>query len=221
MKYFHRAFYRTLQLLCALLILQAVSSCKTGQSTDDWPTVGPVYLKLFQDGKTIHLRDMSTYKMKRMPFSLIFPLREYNDAKDKFHSARISCSESSKLHKINEGGNLDSANSGMPFFARGTGLAPSANGKYDALYITDYPSHHYITYHSKQSNLQRAELVKKIDDGHYEVMLDISKINIKDRDIPIKKSKNKKLYFIVFMDDNLNRVADQGELLRFAIEFGK
>lgn len=168
-----------------------------------------IYLNLFQDRKYISVDDLSIIQLKRKPFKLVFPLREYDIEKKEFYSARITASTNVDILSLKPGQEREN----IPFFTSGTGLASGLYG-YDSLFLTEN-AHHYIIYNSKNESIQRANIIAGYGDGRYEVEWLIYNIN----DKPIRKFEQDILYIVVFIDNNLDNILDKGEFFRFAIHF--
>ena len=209
------------RIIVILTFLLLVNACTTGGiSEGEWPSPGKTYLNMFQAGRIQHIRNQGTYRLKKQPFAFMLPLRPYDSKNNKLYSARIACSTNPKILKMPTGISLDN-DPRSAFFAGGTGLATSDSGRYDALHLTSFPSHHYIVYNDTNKMMQRAQVARKFGDGHLELMFDISKINTGRRDIPLKNIKIRKLFFVVYTDTNLNRIIDEEEIYRFTVIFEK
>jgi len=141
----------------------------------------------------------------RKPFSIRYFSKRYDGDNNKFYSAKIAV-----LDRAPDPDSLKigtSAND-IPFFEPGTGMAPGANEMYDTMFVNN-EGHHYLTYESDTA--KRVYLVLE-EKGDLELEWKISAVNYQGTSAPLSELKLDHVYFVIFIDRNLNQKVDPGEL---------
>ena len=102
------------------------------------------------------------------------------------------------------------------YFEPGTGMAPGYNGKYDTLLVSGQ-SHHYLLYESESD--RRVDLISK-KANILELQWNISGVNFRQtKDLSFSEMKKSTLYFVIFLDRNLDDIIDEGELKVVTVNF--
>lgn len=150
-------------------------------------------------------KNTDSIKLDRKPFSIRYFSKQYNEKNEKFYSAQIAVLENpidTLVIKIGQN------TKDIPYFEPGTGMAPGENGMYDTIFITN-TGHHYLTYENEtekrvfriSKNKDILELEWKISAAFYE-----------EKDVQFSELKISTLYFVIFIDNNLNGIIDNQEL---------
>lgn len=159
-----------------------------------------------QDGnlQTIN-KDSDSIVLDRKSFSIRYFGKQYDGENEKFYTAQIAVLENpSDLAVLKIGQKTED----IPYYEPGSGMAIDESGFYESIYITNY-GHHYLTYENE--NEKRVNLISKNKDI-LELEWKISGAFYNDKDIPFSKLKISTLYFVVFIDHNLNKIIDADEL---------
>ena len=143
--------------------------------------------------------------LDRKPFSLRYFGKEYDEKNEKFYSAQIAVLDNPNDTLIIK---IGKNTKDIPYFEPGTGMAPGENGLYDTIFIIN-TGHHYLTYENEKEkrvfriskNKEALELEWKISAAFYE-----------EKDVQFSDLKISTLYFVVFIDNNLNGIIDNDEL---------
>ncbi|MEI7979452.1 MAG: hypothetical protein WCI53_11455 [Bacteroidota bacterium] len=150
-------------------------------------------------------KNSDSINLERNPFSIRYFCKQYNGSKEKFYSARVAVlqnPEDTICLKIGQNTKQ------VPYFEPGTGMAPGENGMYDTLFVTN-SGHHYLTYENEKD--KRALLISKNKDL-LELEWKISAAFYNEKDVTFSELSLSSLYFIIFIDNNLNGVINKDEL---------
>ena len=167
-----------------------------------------LYLHIVQGASVQAVADRANPKVKRAPFFLRFPVRTY--ASNKHYSVRVAASSSPDVLGVAVGSNSQTPSP----FAAGTGMAPSRSGRYEGLFLNG-EAHHYLFYDTTSKS--RVRHLRRLGAGRHEVAFDVAAIQLPDSVLPLSQTTLPRLFFAVFIDDNLNKVIDKGELFRFTL----
>lgn len=140
----------------------------------------------------------------REPFSIKYFGRKYDASGGKFYSAQIAVID----NQTDTVQLLGQPLKNITYFQPGTGMAPGVNGMYDTVVITN-TGHHYLIYENEKE--KRVNKLSKNGD-YLEFEWKISAAFYQGKDVQFSELKLSTLYFIIFMDRNLNRIVDTDEL---------
>jgi len=170
-------------------------------------------LKFIQDDSTFLIsKNIDSISLDRKAFALRYFCRPYDEKRRKFYSAQIAILENPKdISSLKIGQNTKD----IPYFEPGTGMAPGANEMYDTIFVTNTAHHHLIYENEKE---KRAFLVSRSKDI-LELEWRITAAFYKERDIQFSELKLKCLYFVVFIDNNLNEIINENELKIIKVKF--
>ncbi len=168
----------------------------------------------FVQGDRIFLisRSVDSISLDRKAFALRYFCRQYDEKKEKFYSAQIAILENpNDLSFLKIGQSVND----VPYFEPGTGMAPGINDMYDTIFISNI-GHHYLIYENEKNKsvffVSRSkdvlELEWKIAASFYE-----------QRNIQFSELKLEYLYFVVFIDKNLNKIINEDELKIIKVKF--
>jgi len=167
---------------------------------------------LFQNGKETLINNvMQELEIKRDKFAIRFYNKRYDSDGKKFHSAKISAFlDKTDLDNIKIG----MAESELPYFSPGTGMASSQSGKYENL-IFKKNAHHYLIYENSES--KRLNLVDDL--GEYlKLEFEVSNLFINGEIEKMSETELKEFYLVILIDKNLNEVIDKGELNKLLLK---
>lgn len=186
---------------------------ETGQRTD----LSQTSLRIMQGQTSAEIKDGARIEIARQAFSFVFPLRHYGKDEHNRHSARIAGSGSNLFLELRDGTKIDETNHALVLFAPGTGMASDENGKYSVFFLEENHAHHYVVYSPDDKNAQRASMVQRLGPQESLVRFDINQIRYDSETFQMTALPLKELYFVIFLDKNLNRVIDKGEAYRFTL----
>ncbi len=194
--------------IITLSLFVIYSSCVTLTETDDSFEERDNYIVLDE------IEDLSTITLKKKAFTIQFQLQPYNSDQKLFYSLRATGSTDSSIFdhiKVNQ------ALNDVPFFGPGTGMAPSATGKYESL-ILNPNANHYIIYDPANVKDQRADSIGA-GDGILNLTWTIENV-IFDRNVyPVEQMDIDTIYLCILIDSNINKVIDENEYKRIKLIF--
>ena len=150
-------------------------------------------------------KNTDSIKLDRNPFSLRYFGKQYDEKNEKFYSAQIAVLDNPNDTLIIK---IGQKTKDIPYFEPGTGMAPGENGMYDTIFITN-TGHHYLTYENEKE--KRVFIISKNKDI-LELEWKISAAFYEEKDVQFPDLKISTLYFVVFIDNNLNGIIDNEEL---------
>lgn len=166
-----------------------------------------------QDNKTFHISKQSdSLVLERKPFSIYYYGKKYNSEKEEFYSAQIAILDNAEDTLLLKSGKPTYE---ITFFEPGSGLAPYENGMYDTVFITN-SGHHYLIYENE--NEKRVNLISQIE-NYNEFEWKIKAVHYQEKNISLSDITINTLYFVIFMDRNLNEIIDTNELKIVTIQF--
>lgn len=166
-----------------------------------------------QDNRTFLISKQSdSLVLERNPFSIHYYGKKYNSKKEKFYSAQIAILDNAEDTLLLKSGKPTYE---IPFFEPGSGLAPYENGMYDTVFITN-SGHHYLIYENE--NEKRVNLISQIE-NYNEFEWKIKAVHYQGKNISLSDITINTLYFVIFMDRNLNEIIDTNELKIVTIHF--
>lgn len=143
--------------------------------------------------------------LERKAFSLRYFCKQYDEKNKKFYSAQIAILDNpNDTISLQIGQNTKD----ISYFEPGTGMAPGENGRYDTIYISN-SGHHYLTYESEAE--KRVDKISSIKDI-LQLEWKISAANYQENDMQFENLDLPFLYFIIYIDNNLNEKIDEGEM---------
>ena len=169
--------------------------------------------KFYQNEKRIIVIKDKVVALKKMPFAVSFSHKKYNEQTESFYAVQIAVLKNkSDLEILKVGSHTDE----IPFFKSGSGYAASENLVDDNLYIGN-TGHHYL-YYTDEKN-KRVDLLKN-ERNDYEGIWHINTFNDIETSTSARMSKykGKELYFVIFKDENLNQIINEGEFEIYTIK---
>jgi len=157
-------------------------------------------------------KDTDSIVLDRKPFSIKYFGKQYDDKNEKFYAAQIAVLENPKdlsLLKIGQ------KTENISYYEPGTGMAPDKDDFYTMVFITN-EGHHYLMYENEKE--KRVNLISKNKDI-LELEWKISGAFYDDKDVTFSELKISTLYFVIFIDNNLNDIIDAGELKTIKVRF--
>jgi len=187
------------------VMLLLLAGVVTGQSQSS--------LKFIQSEKIQTINNSSgSVTLNREGFSIRYFCKPYNGKKKKFYSAQVAILTNpidTSLFRVGKGMEEN------PYFAMGTGMAPGESGFYDALFITS-EGHHYLYYESEKD--KRVTLISKTK-KLLELEWKIKGAYAGGDEIAFTDLRFSTLYFVIFIDSNLNNRIDINECKIVSAQF--
>jgi hypothetical protein len=157
-------------------------------------------------------KNSDSVKLERKPFSIRYFCKQYDSKNEKFYSAQVATLDNpydTLILKIGQ------KTKDIPYFEPGTGMAPGENGMYETIFISN-SGHHYLTYENEKDkrvfkiskHKEVLELEWKISDAFYD-----------EKEVQFSELKISTLYFVFFIDNNLNEIIDNDELKVITAKF--
>lgn len=161
----------------------------------------------FMQGDSIYKINNKTdlVNLERKPFSIRYFSKPYDSKNRQFYSVQVAILQDpidTLILKI--GQNTEN----ISYFEPGTGMAQGSNGMYDTIVITN-TAHHYLTYENE--NDKKVYLISENKDN-LELEWKISAAYYEEKDVQFIDLKLSTLYFVFFIDNNLNGIIENGEL---------
>jgi hypothetical protein len=148
--------------------------------------------------------------LKRNPFAIKYFGLNYNEKK--FYAAQIAVLNDPKDTLILK---IGQRTKNIPYFEAGTGMAPGENNRYDTIVVSNV-GHHYLYYESEKE--KRVTLISK-QKGFLELEWKISAASFEEKDFQFSELPLQRLFFVVFIDRNLNEIIDKNELKIIQVKF--
>ncbi len=143
--------------------------------------------------------------LERKPFSIRYFSKPYDSKNHQFYSVQVAILQDPiDTLILKTGQNTEN----ISYFEPGTGMAPGSNGMYDTIVITN-TAHHYLTYENE--NDKKVYLISENKDN-LELEWKISAAYYEEKDVQFIDLKLSTLYFVFFIDNNLNGIIENGEL---------
>ena len=186
-------------IFVSLFLLTISSSCFGQENTTNSIT--------FVQGDSLYKINKNTdfIKLDRKPFSLRYFGKQYDEKNEKFYSAQVAVLDNPNDTLIIK---IGQNTKDIPYFEQGTGMAPGENGMYDTIFITN-TGHHYLTYENEKE--KRVFIISKNKEV-LEFEWKISAAFYEEKDVQFSELKISTLYFVIFIDSNLNGIIDNDEL---------
>ena len=161
----------------------------------------------FIQGDSVYLinKNIDSILIERKPFALRYFCKTYNEKKEEFNSAQIAVLENSADTNFLKVGK---STNGNPYFEQGTGMAPGNNEMYDTVFITN-TGHNYLVYENEKK--KRVFLISK-GKNMLELEWRITAAHYEEKDVQFSELKLSTLYFVIYIDRNLNEIIDKDEL---------
>lgn len=161
--------------------------------------------------KTISLATDSVM-LDRKPFSIVYYGKRYNSQQEKYYAMQVAVlKDAADTLSLGAGKNI----AGIPYFEPGTGMAPGANGLYDAITV-DNKAHHYLYYENEaERRVSRVSIAHDL----LELEWKISGVWLNDQELTLAELTLPALYFVFFDDRNLNEIIDAGEVKIVKVKF--
>ncbi|MEW6468405.1 MAG: hypothetical protein AB1458_05740 [Bacteroidota bacterium] len=151
--------------------------------------------------------------LDKKPFALRYYCKVYNSKKGKFYSAQVAILDNATdtaFAKV--GQKLED----IPYFQMGTGFASIKGKGYDTAFVSA-SGHHYLFYENEKD--KRVTRVATHPGGVLELEWRILALNHDGENVSFHELRTDNLYFVIFIDQNLNGVIDKSELKIMKIKF--
>jgi hypothetical protein len=187
------------------VMLLLLAGIVTGQSQSS--------VKFIQGEKIQNInKSRGSVTLNREGFSIRYFSKPYNAKKKKFYSAQVAVLTNPIDTSLFRVGKSMQEN---PYFATGTGMAPGENGFYDEIFISS-EGHHYLYYASEKD--KRVSLISKTK-KLLELEWKIKSAYAGGDEIAFTDLQFSTLYFVIFIDSNLNNRIDSNECKIVQVQF--
>lgn len=171
-------------------------------------------LKFYQNDKLLPISKNNEISLKKQAFSLTYFYKKYKDEPQAYYALQICFLKNKKELENFKIGTLVSE---IQNFKEGSAFKYEKDGKYDTMVIGTQV-HNYLYYaNEKTHSVELLQNLRNDFEGRWTVndfIDEETKIDGK-----LSKLKEKVLYMVVFKDENLNEIIDQGELLTYTLKF--
>ena len=196
------------QILAGAMLVTSASSCGRAREAN-YNTITFV-----QDGVSYPVTKASdVVVLDRKPFSIRFYGKQYDAETEQFHSAQIAVLDNPADTALLKSDLQPVAD--VPYFEPGSGFATDEAGQYGETYIGN-KGHHYLT--SEGDSETRTRLISRGGD-HLLLEWPVNAFWYQDRAQTPGELSLKELYFVVFIDRDLNNVIDPGERKIIRVQF--
>ncbi len=185
-----------------------VISCNLFAQKNEWNSC----IRIIQNDSVFKItKNTDSVSLLKQRFSIRYFGKKYSNKKR--YAAQFAIVENATdTLGLTIGKSVDS----IPYFAEGTGFAADEKKGYESLFISN-EGHHYLTYENEGD--KRVDLVVPPKNEWLELQLNVSAFNQAEKDINIEALKQSCLYFIIFIDNNLNGIIDADELKKIKVNF--
>jgi len=200
---------KTIQIFLLVLIVVSfmnLNSCQSLRKKQDKTDYSKIYL--FQNNKETELKKNDEIIIERKPFSIRFYLQKYEPFNSKFYAAEIAAFLDQKyMNQLKNGLNTENS-----VFASGNGLASEKDGYKELIFNNN--GFHYLYYINE--NDKRINLIEK-GKKYQKFEFPVQKFIMNNHIYSLKELPVNKFYLVVFIDRNLNKTIDKGELYKLSI----
>lgn len=200
--------------LLVLIYLPTLHACKTSKNNNSLSEKEKNKIFVYQNNEEQVIPDQSaTIALKREKFSIRYYNKKYNSKTEEFYAARVAAfTDESELTSLKTQMRAEE----VPFFAPGSGMAPSQAGNYDFIIFNNY-GHHYLIYENKSS--KRVKLLKNL--GEFKKLeFEINGFYIDGNKVELANTTMEEIHLAIYIDQNLNDIIDEDELHLLTIQFG-
>ena len=169
----------------------------------------------FIQGDSVYVvsADRDTIEIERKPFSIRYFGKRYNTEQRLFYAAQIAVLDNRKdIGVLSVGMSAENTT----YFEPGSGMAQNENCN-DYIMAVNESGHHYLIYENESH--RRVDLISK-KANILELQWNISGVNFRQtKDLSFSEMKKSTLYFVIFLDRNLDDIIDEGELKVVTVNF--
>ncbi|MBN1799647.1 MAG: hypothetical protein JW822_13810 [Spirochaetales bacterium] len=159
------------------------------------------------------LAEESDITVSAGPITLVFTVKPYDRINKKYHAYRITVHSDSSIFDYVKDGTDDNE---IPFFAPGTGMAAARSG-YEHLVVNNR-ANHYLFYEKESEYEQRVELMGE-EDGILLVQVSFDTLYNEGEQTDFSSLSGVTLYLVVYYDENLNTIVENGEYKKITLTF--
>jgi hypothetical protein len=169
-------------------------------------------LKIQQGKNEIEITSsQQSVELSKEKFSVFFNIKKDDDVAQNYHAARLVADIDPDIFSQFE---ANRSFDEIPSLSAGTSMAGPKDGQYGCIFFDDQ-AHHYIFYNNEEE--KRAELISKEENGIVRLSFDVENYCMQDLEVNIENSNFEKLYFVFFIDENLNEKVDEGEFVKLIV----
>ena len=169
----------------------------------------------FIQGDSVYVvsADRDTIEIERKPFSIRYFGKRYNTEQRLFYAAQIAVLDNRKdIGVLSVGMSAENTT----YFEPGSGMAQNENCN-DYIMAVNESGHHYLIYENESH--RRVDLISK-KANILELQWNVSGVNFRQtKDLSFSEMKKSTLYFVIFLDRNLDDIIDEGELKVVTVNF--
>ena len=169
----------------------------------------------FIQGDSVYVvsADRDTIEIERKPFSIRYFGKRYNPEQKLFYAAQIAVLDNRKdIGVLTVGMSAENTT----YFEPGSGMAQNENCN-DYIMAVNESGHHYLIYENESH--RRVDLISK-KANILELQWNVSGVNFRQtKDLSFSEMKKSTLYFVIFLDRNLDDIIDEGELKVVTVNF--
>jgi hypothetical protein len=210
---FQKLILKNMPFISIYTILFAFS-ISTFQSKELPNQLNDFDLKIYQGDNIIAVTaSEQSIDLVKEKFTINFKIKKDDEAGQNYHAARLITDIDPDIFKQFE---VRKNFEEIPSLSEGTSIAGPKDSQYECIFFGDQ-SHHYIFYNNEEE--KRATLISKEENGFVQLSIDIENYCLQDLEVNIKNTNFEKLYFVFFIDENLNQKIDEGEFVKLIINF--
>ncbi len=169
-------------------------------------------LKIQQGKNEIEITSsQQSVELSKEKFSVFFNIKKDDDVAQNYHAARLVADIDPDIFSQFE---ANRSFDEIPSLSAGTSMAGPKDGQYGCIFFDDQ-AHHYIFYNNEEE--KRAELISKEENGIVRLSFDVENYCMQDLEVNIENSNFEKLYFVFFIDENLNEKVEEGEFVKLIV----
>lgn len=196
--------------LLTVMMVSIMNLFSISQQSQDLEALG---LKIQQQENIISITSAEqSIILAKEKFSVVFNLKKDDDVAQKYYAARLIADIDPDIFKQFE---AEKSFEEVPSLALGTSMAGPKDAPYNCIFFHDQ-AHHYIFYSSEEE--KRANLINK-ENEILELSFDIQHYCMQDFEVNISNSNFEQIFFVFFIDKNLNEIVDEGEFVKLEINF--
>ena len=189
-----------------------VFSMSVFQSTELPSQLNDFSLKIQQGENEIEINSsQQSIELSKEKFSVFFNIKKDDDVAQSYHAARLVADIDPDIFKQFE---IDKSFEEIPALSAGTSMAGPKDEQYECIFFDDQ-AHHYIFYNNEEE--KRAKLISKEENGMVRLSFDVENYCMQDFEVNIENSNFEKLYFVFFIDENLNEKVEEGEYVKLIV----
>ncbi len=173
-------------------------------------------VEFIQGEKHFLLENTNTeIQLKRDPFSIDFILKKSNEKKGEFYIMRfVAAQEDTYFKYMKEGTSVEET----PILANGTSMATNENNSYNSLFLIE--GNHNFYYESPKNQRGGAKVIASYPGKKLKLRWYIPDIyEYRQTPYPFTELKGDKIFLIIFMDKDDDKIIDKGEYYKVTLNF--